>query len=66
METGVLMGTLGLSDGFFIVAHSILFWRFMGTAGTKRLSIDFSQARMIPFLMCERVRPLKGFSNLMT
>ena len=43
-----------------------IIWRFMGTAGTKRLSIDFSSALMIKFLRGKGVRPLKGFSNLWT
>ena len=34
----------------------------MGPAGTKRLSVDFSKALMIPFLTGERVRPLKVFN----
>ena len=41
-------------------------WRFMGPAGTKRLSGDFDWALMIPFWTGERVGPLKDFSNIMT
>ena len=36
----------------------------MGPAGTKRLSVNFSLALMIPFLTGERVRLLKGFQIL--
>ena len=41
-------------------------WIFMGPADTKRISIDFYEAPMIPFLTGERIRPLNGFSDLMT
>ena len=33
----------------------------MGPAGTKRISINFASALMIPFLTGEMVRLIKGF-----
>ena len=37
--------------------------RYTGPAGTKRLSIDFAEALMIPFLG-ERVRLYNGFKSV--
>ena len=36
----------------------------MGPDGTKRLSVDFAYALMIPFLTDEMIRPLKVFQIL--
>ena len=38
----------------------------MGPTGTKRLSVDFAYALMMPFLTGEKVIPLEQFSNHMT
>ena len=38
----------------------------MGPAGTKLVSVNFASALMILYLTGEKVRHLKGFSDLMT